>query len=265
MDKSTTIGMSMAWIFIVLGVTDNFKDMAAFGAFINMPSIMIVVGGTLAVIMVCYTMEQVKELPHIFKKAFFAENYDPSPVISRLVSFAEKARREGLLALEDDLERLEDDFLKGGIQMVIDGTDPEIIKAILEIEIAHIDERHRVNMGIMDNAGTLAPAFGMIGTLIGLINMLKALDDPDALGPGMAVALITTLYGSMMANVVFIPISSKLKVRNDEELFYKQMMLDGLLSIQAGDNPRVVEEKLKAYMKTDKKGDNLSDDEDDDE
>jgi chemotaxis protein MotA len=264
-DKSTVIGMTAAWLFIVLGVTDNFADMAAFGAFFNVPSIMIVVGGTIAVVMVAFTMEQIKELPAIFKKAFFAENYDPAPVISRLVSFAEKARREGLLALEDDLERLEDDFLKGGIQMVIDGTDPEIIKAILEIEIAHIDERHRTNMGIMDTAGTLAPAFGMIGTLIGLINMLKALDDPDALGPGMAVALITTLYGSIIANVVFIPISNKLKMRNDEELFYKQMMLDGLLSIQAGDNPRVVGEKLKAYMRSDDSDTQKDDDEDDDD
>ncbi|PKK91377.1 MAG: motility protein A [Candidatus Wallbacteria bacterium HGW-Wallbacteria-1] len=265
MDKATVIGLGAAALFIVLGITNNFMDIGAIGTFINIPSIMITVGGTIASVMAAYSMKQIKSMMKVVKNAFKDTEISTTNIISRLVSFAEKARREGLLALEDDLEKLEDEFLKDGIQMVIDGTDPEIIRTILETEITYIDERHKSGRSMMDMSATMAPAFGMIGTLIGLINMLKGLDDPDALGPGMAVALITTLYGSIMANVVFTPLSNKLKIKSEEELLYKQMMLEGLLSIQAGDNPRVVEEKLKAYLEPDNSVSSQSAQDDDDD
>lgn len=263
MDMTTVFGLGLAALFISLGITDNFADMAAFGTFFNVPSIMITIGGTIAAVITSSTASQLKNLIRVIKKTMAEQHISTTVIIARLVSFAEKARREGLLALEDDLERLEDDFLKGGIQMVIDGTDPEIIRTILETEIVYIGERHKTGRGMLDTAATLAPAFGMIGTLIGLINMLKGLDDPELLGPGMSVALITTMYGSILANVVFIPMSNKLKNKSEDELLFKQMMLEGLLSIQAGDNPRVVEEKLKAYLEPETSGDADKDEEDD--
>lgn len=265
MDKTTVFGLGLAALFISLGITDNFADLGAFATFFNVPSIMITIGGTIAAVMTSYTVGQLKNLLRVVKKSMLEQQISTTAIIARLVSFAEKARREGLLALEDDLERLEDDFLKGGIQMVIDGTDPEIIRTILETEIVYIGERHKTGRAMLDSAATLAPAFGMIGTLIGLINMLKGLDDPSTLGPGMAVALITTMYGSILANVVFIPMSTKLKNKSEDELLFKQMMLEGLLSIQAGDNPRVVEEKLKAYLEPEASDTGGSEEEDDED
>ncbi len=181
---------------------------------------------------------------HVFK----VPNYELEKTISTLVNFSERARREGLLALEDDIEEVEDEFLKNGIQMVVDGTDPEIIKTILYNDLTQLEERHAVGIKLMGDWSSLAPAFGMIGTLAGLIAMLSNLDDPDAIGSGMAMALITTMYGSILANMVLIPFKNKLVDRDLDERLTREIMIEGILSIQAGDNPNILKYKLVSFL-----------------
>lgn len=242
MDKATIIGLVLGSVLILSGMGADIP------AFIDIPSILIVFGGSLGGVFICFSMDQIKSLPSILKKCFFEEVHNPMESISSLVSFAEKARREGLLALEDDVEKVEDAFFKKGIQLVVDGTDPDLVRRILETEIEYLETRHDAGKDVVQKMGDLTPAFGMIGTLIGLIKMLGKLDDPNALGPGMAVALITTFYGAVAANFIFIPLASKLGSKSSDEIIVKYIMLEGLLSIQAGDNPRIVEEKLKAFL-----------------
>ncbi|NLL41740.1 MAG: motility protein A, partial [Firmicutes bacterium] len=169
-------------------------------------------------------------------------------MIDILVDFAETSRREGLLALEEKAQAIDEPFLQKGIQLVVDGTDAELVRNILEIELIFLEERHRLGQKIFEQMGALSPAYGMIGTLIGLIAMLGALDNPDQIGMGMAVALITTLYGSVASNLIFLPLAGKLGIKSDEEILLKQVMIEGILSIQAGENPRIVEEKLKSFL-----------------
>jgi chemotaxis protein MotA len=165
-----------------------------------------------------------------------------------IVTFSEKARREGLLALEDDLDELEDDFLRKGIQLVVDGTDPEIIRNILETELNNMTTRHSAGIKVFDDLSVLTPAFGMLGTLIGLILMLRNIEDKAQIGPNMAVALVTTFYGVFAAYLVFIPISNKLAHINEQEILLREIMIEGTLSIQSGDNPRIVKEKLVSFL-----------------
>jgi chemotaxis protein MotA len=164
------------------------------------------------------------------------------------MSMSEKARREGLLALEEELEDLDDEFIKKGLRLVVDGTDAEIIRSLMETELSQMQERHMTKIGMINMWGSLAPGLGMLGTVIGLIGMLKNLEDKSALGPNMAVALITTLYGSMMANLIMIPVSGKLKNIDGDETKVKEMVIEGVLSIQAGDNPRILAMKLLSYL-----------------
>ena len=216
--------------------------------FIHVPSILIVLGGTFAATLINYPLQSVLAVSKILKNVFMEKSKDPNEIIKILVDLAETARREGLLALEDTAYQMDDDFLKKGILLIVDGTDPELVRTILETELAFLEDRHRTGQSIFETMGALAPAFGMIGTLIGLIQMLKNLQDPDAIGPGMAVALITTFYGALLSNFVFVPIAGKLKVRSNEEILLKEVMVEGMLSIQAGENPRIIEEKLKAFL-----------------
>ena len=217
-------------------------------AFWDTPSVLIVLGGTFGATVLANPLERSKALPKIFKAAFVSEQIDLIGLIQTLVSFAEKARREGLLALEEDAGQLDDEFMRKSIQLVVDGTDPELVKSILDTEIGLLEERHSANKGYLDSISELAPAFGMLGTLIGLIQMLGNLSDPDALGPGMAVALITTFYGSVLANMFAIPIGKKLTQNSSREVLARELMVEGILSIQAGENPRIVEEKLKVFL-----------------
>ncbi len=217
-------------------------------AFVDVASILITLGGAIGATVLANPLERTKNLPKIVKAAFVTEQIDMIGLIQTLVSFAEKARREGLLALEEDAGQLDDEFMRKSIQLVVDGTDPELVKSILDTEIGLLEERHSANKAYFDTLGEMGPAFGMIGTLIGLIQMLGQLDDPDALGPGMAVALITTMYGSMLANMIAIPIAKKLAVNSSREVLARELMVEGILSIQAGENPRIVEEKLKVFL-----------------
>ena len=182
------------------------------------------------------------------KTVFMFTPPDLVGMVQMIVSFAEKARREGLLSLEADVAEVDSEFKRKAIQLVVDGTDPELVRAILDTEIGNFEDRHSANKAVFDNLTEFAPSFGMIGTLIGLIAMLGNLQDVNALGPGMAVALITTMYGSMMANMFGSPISKKLAARSAQEVKAMELMVEGILAIQAGENPRIVEEKLKVYL-----------------
>ncbi len=217
--------------------------------YLHLPSALITFGGALASTMINTPIAKFKELIPAVKNAFIIKEKSPLETIQLLVSFAEKARREGLLTLEDEAEQLEDKFLKKGIQLVVDGTDPELVNSIMNIELNYLEERHNTAIQIVEWIGYCAPAFGMIGTVMGLIGMLPNLGgDPTALGPYLATALITTLYGAIAANLFIIPIANKLRTRSGEEILLKQVMVQGIMSIQQGDNPRIVQEKLKAFL-----------------
>ncbi|MCL1941129.1 MAG: motility protein A [Synergistaceae bacterium] len=245
MDLMTVIGLLMAWILVLAAMIGGGNG----AAYIDFPSMLITIGGTSGALIATSPTERMKSVGGIFKSAFFTSNKDMVALVQTIVSFAEKARREGLLSLEGSASELTDnEFLRKSIQLVVDGTDPELVRAILDTEIGILESRHSGSKALLDSGAELAPAFGMIGTLIGLIAMLGNLTDVEALGPGMAVALITTMYGSMMANMIFIPIAKKLAVRSGEEVLSLELMVEGVLAIQAGENPRIVEEKLKVYL-----------------
>ena len=217
-------------------------------SFFDPGSIFITVGGTICGFMIAYPMKSVKSVISVISQAFKSKDIDLAKDIRVIVDIANIARREGLLALENSLSTMENPFLKKGIMLVVDGSDPELIKNVLESEMTFTANRHADAAGMLDTLAAFGPAFGMIGTLIGLINMLKSMDDPDALGPGMSTALITTLYGSFLANLLFTPMSKKLKKQSADEFVEKQLLLEGLLSIQDGENPRVIEEKLRSFL-----------------
>lgn len=244
MDISTLVGIIIGITFVVIGISLD----GSLGSFYDLPSIMIVLGGTLAATMVSYPISRLMNFAKIAKKLFYTPEDKPQDIISRIIDLANVARKEGLLALEEAAYGADDPFLQKGILLIVDGTDPELVRNILETELNFVEERHQEGQGIFETMASLAPAFGMIGTLIGLINMLKHLDDPSTLGPSMAVALVTTFYGSMMANLFFTPMAVKLKYKSAREILLKEIMLEGMLSIQAGENPRIIEEKLKAFL-----------------
>jgi chemotaxis protein MotA len=216
--------------------------------FVDIPSVLIVVAGSWYAL---FTFSSIANAIGIFGTlglAMKVTTFDEKGIITKLMAMSEKARREGLLALEEELEDLEDEFMKKGLRLVVDGTDAEIIRALMETELSQLQGRHADKIGSVNMWATLAPGLGMLGTVIGLIGMLKNLEDKSALGPNMAVALITTLYGSIMANLLLIPISGKLKTKDAAETKIKEMQIEGVLSIQAGDNPRILAMKLLSYL-----------------
>lgn len=217
-------------------------------SFIDLQSVGIVFGGTIGAVLVSFPMATLFNLTGVLRNIFSHKSDDPVSIIKQIVEFAEQARREGILCLEARSQEVEDEFLRKGIQLAVDGTEPELIKDILETEIGFIDERHSANYGIMGHIADLTPAFGMIGTLIGLVLMLTQMADPAAIGPAMAVALITTLYGAILANLIFKPFEAKLKTLSQEEIQLKTMMLEGIMSLQSGDNPKIVQWKLEAFV-----------------
>ncbi len=251
MDIASMVGIVLGTIFLFwgsLGAVDN-SIATFFELFINVPSMMITFGGTFAATMIHYPLPQIKSIAPILKNVFTTSPETPNAAIDILVNLAEKARREGLLSLESDVEMTENVFLKKGIQLVIDGTDPELVREIMEIELEYLEERHKVGVGLFEAMGFYSPAFGLVGTLLGLIGMLKALgQDINALGPKMAIALVTTLYGAVFANFIALPISGKLKVRSGEEIQLKQVMIQGIICIQEGNNPRIVRQKLMSFL-----------------
>lgn len=244
MDLTTLLG-------IFIGVGTLLWGMMSGGSLVmfwDPPSLYIVLGGTLAAALISHPMEQVRNLFSLLRVVFVGGSQNTEEVIPVLVHFAEKARREGLLAMEEEAHELGNPLLRKGIQLVVDGVDPELVRHVLEIEISSTEERHAAGRQLFQTMGQFAPAFGMLGTVIGLIQMLADLSTPETIGQGMAVALITTLYGALLANLVFLPIATKLRVRSEQESLIMQLMVEGILSIQAGENPRIVEEKLQAFL-----------------
>lgn len=241
--------MTLLGIVIGLGlVIGSILLQGSLLVFWSPPSLMITVGGSFGALLINFGLGQMKQVVHVTRQAFVEVQRNPREIITFFYDLAQKARREGLLALEDDIHDLEDPFLKKGLQMMVDGMEPEIIKEILNIEVDSLQDRHRLGQDVFRSWAGLAPAFGMIGTLIGLINMLIQLDDPSAIGPGMAVALLTTFYGVLFANLILTPIAGKLSLRSDEEMLMKEAMIEGITCIQGGVNPRVLQDKLKAFM-----------------
>ncbi len=246
MDLAYIIGMAIALGVLVLGVfAGGVSPMALF----DLASVFITFGGAAATVIMQNPMAISMKVPTVFQIVLREPVISAKEKILQIVSFAEKARRDGLLALEDDMDQLDDKFLKKALQLVVDGTDPEIVRKVMEIEIGSLEARHAENRGWWDSVSTMGPAFGMLGTLIGLVGMLSNLGgDAQSLGKAMAAALITTLYGSFLANVISIPIANKLRIRTSKEVQIKQILLEGTLSIQSGDNPRIVLEKLVSYL-----------------
>jgi chemotaxis protein MotA len=216
--------------------------------YIDIPSIICTFGGTVAMTVMAFPTSKLKEGFSSLKHVFFYQEIDAENIIKSIIDLANIARKEGLLALEEAAQQLKDDFLQKGVLLIVDGTDPELVRNILETEMSFIEERHKSNQGVFEFMASIGPGFGMLGTLIGLINMLANLSDPSTVGPNMAVAIITTFYGSIIQNVLCNPCINKLKLRSSQESLMKEVMLEGMLSIQAGENPRIIEEKLKAFM-----------------
>lgn len=244
MDIATIVGLIMGFVFIIGGIVQSGE----LSSFLHIPSMLIVLGGTIASTLASYPIKNFLRTGRIIRQAFVYEEISPDETIAQIIDLANIARKEGLLSLEEQGEKMNDEFLQKGILLIVDGTDPELVRNILETELVFIEERHAEGQSIFETMGAFAPAYGMIGTLIGLINMLKDLDDPSAIGPNMSVALVTTFYGSFLANLVFLPLANKLKIRSKKEILVKELTVEGLLSIQAGENPRIIEEKLKTFI-----------------
>lgn len=244
LDIGILIGVIIAFGTLLWGMLGT----GGIAQYINVPSIIIVFGGTIGASLMSTDLQTAKAIPHIIKITFVNRIKSPENIIEQLVSYAEKARRDGLLSLDKELKSIDDDFLKKAVQLLVDGTAPELIRDILETEIIFLEQRHSKGVRLFSAAGALAPAFGFLGTLIGLIAMLVRMNDPETLGPAMAVALVTTLYGVILSNMLFIPLGEKLKMRNEEEVKVKEMIIEGVMSIQSGDNPRIVAEKLVTFL-----------------
>lgn len=246
MDLASVIGIGLA-LGAILG--SMIMEGGNPASLLHPGPMILVFGGTLGVTMAGYTMKDVTGLAKVVLKAFMpGPPHETTATIAQMVSFADKARRDGLLALEDEAKNIDDPFLKRGIQMAIDGTDPEVVREVLETEVAAIRERHKVGASFFTNMGAFAPTLGIIGTVLGLVHMLENLSDPSSMGPLIAAAFIATLWGVMSANVFFLPIANKLKRTSTEEIAFKELVVEGVLAIQAGANPRAVGEKLKSFL-----------------
>jgi chemotaxis protein MotA len=217
-------------------------------AFLDPPSVLIVCGGTACATMISYPLRDCLNTVSVLKHAFVTRPVTIGEIIASFTRFAVRARKEGLISLESDVRRIGEPFLRKAMELAVDGLEPEAITEILETEIAFQESRHRLGADIFQSMGNFAPAFGMIGTLLGLISMLRQLDDPSAIGPAMSLALVTTFYGAILANMVFIPIAGKLKARSRDESRIKELILQGVLSLCRGDNPRIIEQKLFAFL-----------------
>lgn len=245
MDIASLVGLLLA-MGLILGSIAMGK--APFSAFIDIPSGAVVIGGACAAVMICFPLKTVMAIPMVVKKVLLNKPANVAALIQEIVGLAETARRDGLLALESKINDVENEFVKAGVQMAIDGTRPEVIEDILRTEIDAIATRHRDGKSMLDQAGRFAPAYGMIGTLMGLIMMLSDMSDPSGIGAGMAVALITTLYGAIVANVFFIPFAEKLGFLNKLEMVELEIIVRGIMAIQQGENPRVIEQKLYTFL-----------------
>jgi len=219
------------------------------GALLAPSAFVIVIGGTLGATVIAFSTSEVLSIPKLVKTAMTQKLPDFTETINLIVELSEKARREGLLYLDSQLDTIEDPFLRKAMQLVVDGTDPEMVRSILETEVYASYERHQVGVHIFEAAGGYAPTMGIIGTVMGLVHVLGSLQDPDSLGPAIAMAFIATLYGVSSANIFWLPIGGKLKNLSKKELILREMMIEGVLALQAGYNPTIIRERLNAFIK----------------
>ena len=248
MDLATLIGLVLCLGLMILGIVSGDEGFGALKNFIDGQSALITLGGAFGSTLISNKLSDFLNGLKSFTLAIKLKKQDQTEVIKKIIELSNVARKEGLLALEDAAAELDDPFIKKGILLIVDGTEPDLVRAILETELSCIEQRHKKVISVWETLAAMGPAWGMIGTLIGLINMLKNLEDVTTVGPNMSIALITTLYGSMLANWIAIPVAGKLKANNAEEVTLKEVVVEGLLSIQAGENPRVIEEKLKSFL-----------------
>jgi len=245
MDITTIIGLFLGFFGILFGFILEGGHLTSL---LSISPVLIVIVGTLGATVVGIPFEDLKKFPQWLKIAFANQSFGVEKAYFTLVHFAEKARQEGLLSLEQELETIDDKFTRQGMQLVIDGTDPEVTRDILESNIFVLENRHKVGISFFEAAGGYSPTLGIIGTVMGLIHVLGNLTDPESLSSSIAAAFIATLYGVFLANIVYLPIAAKLKVKNQLEVQTMEMILDGIISIQSGENPSILKEKLKTHL-----------------
>ncbi len=244
MDLSTIIGIGAAFGLMLMAILQG----GPLSIFINAPSLIIVCGGTFGNTLVHYPFKDVFDAINVAKKTLLHKEIPINDLIEQLMEFAHKARKEGILALQGAMESVDDEFLKKAMQMAVDGQEPATIRNMLATEIEYIEMRHGKGANIFVSIAAYAPAMGMVGTLIGLVQMLQTMDDPAAIGPAMAVALLTTFYGAVIANIFCQPMAGKLKNRSESEVLTKTLIIEGMQAILSGENPRIMEQKLHAFI-----------------
>jgi len=246
MGLANIVGLCLGWVLIIWAIA--LGGINKLFIFWDPPSVLIVGGGSVASMLVAYRFKDALGIYKLLKITFTAKDRDPVKIIEQIVSLSESARREGLLSLENHMDEIEDNpLLLVGIRMAVDGMSPEVVESVMSIEMDSVNARHQFGKTILSKYGQYAPAFGMIGTLIGLCMMLADLD-PETIGAGMAVALLTTLYGAVVSNLMFLPWADKLNMINDAELQGMEITLKGVIAIQSGENPRIIKQKLLMYL-----------------
>jgi len=245
MDITSVLGTLIAFGLVFFSMASGEGGLISF---FDVPSILIVGGGTLGVVLMNFPMDVIRGIIKVILRSYLFKLNTPMQEIERIIAYANLARKEGLLALESKLKEVDDAFFAKGVQLVIDGFPAETVRDIMELEAEWQRQRHNTGKQMLDSVGSFAPAFGMIGTLVGLVQMLQNLSDPSKIGGGMAVALLTTLYGAMAANMFFIPMAGKLGVRAEEEALLRELMIEGIVAIQSGEGPQLIKEKLKSFV-----------------
>jgi chemotaxis protein MotA len=245
MDFTTLLGIVIAVGGMMMGILLEGGNVLAYVGF---SAFVIIAGGTFGAVVTSFPLKTILTIPRYIIIAFTEHSFDVPAIITMIGNFSDKARREGILSLEAELAKIDDEFLKLGIQLIVDGTDPALVRDILETKISSIEERHHHGAAVFETAGGFAPTMGIIGTVLGLINVLSNIADAGKLAGAIALAFIATLYGIFSANIIWLPIANKLKAKSKKEILIKSIMLEGILSIEAGDNPRIAVQKLKAFL-----------------
>lgn len=245
MDITTILGVVIAFTGLVAGIILEGGQLIAY---VGLSAFVIIAGGTMGAVTISHPLHSLLTLPRLLILAITETHYNITSIITLISSFSDKARREGILSLEAELSKIDDEFLKLGIQLIVDGTDPALVRDILETKITNIEQRHHHHAKIFEDAGGFAPTMGIIGTVLGLISVLSNISNAAELAKSIALAFIATLYGVASANILWLPIANKLKAKSQKEILIKSIMLEGILSIEAGDNPRIAVQKLKAFL-----------------
>lgn len=245
MDFTTLIGLIIGFAALIIAF---IFEGGSLGALLSVSAGLIVIGGTIGATVLSFTIGELKKVPALLRISFQNRDYDFIALINQIVQLADQARREGLLSLEQNLSEIQDPFLKMGVQLVIDGVEGTLLRDLLETEIYCMGERHRNGIAIFEAAGGYSPTMGIIGTVMGLVNVLGHMNDPSSLGPAIAMAFIATLYGVGLANLVWLPIAAKLRSKHNRENLYRELSMEGILSLQAGENPAFIQEKLRVFL-----------------